>query len=366
VFGAGVSRAYRAVSGADGIDTPQKSGGPRVSRYRDLHWNCWVTGVLVFAGLIAAVAAKAETVKVGILKVGGSGPVYIAQDRGYFAAEGLTIDLVNFEAGQAVAVAVVSGDIDMGVTGLTAGLYNLASGGQIRVIAGLHREAHGFRMLGYFASKRAYDAGLTSLGDIAGHSIAITTIGSTTHYAVGLLAMKYGFPIEKMRILPLQSISNSAAAVVGGQADVGMIPSTLSAEMDKAGAKNLGWVGDETPWQIGAVFVTARNADERRDTNARFLRALLKGAYDYHDAFTSANEERKDSPAAPAMLAIVAKYIGEPPEQLDKQMPYIDPLLRIDIKDVDRQIDWYKAQGMVKGDITTERLIDGRYAVALP
>ncbi|HVA11988.1 MAG TPA: ABC transporter substrate-binding protein [Stellaceae bacterium] len=322
--------------------------------------------MLALAGLIAAAAAQAETIKVGILKVGASGPLYIAQDRGYFAAEGLTVDLANFGAGQAVAVAVVSGDIDIGVTGLTAGLYNLASGGQIRVVAGLHREAHGFRMLGYFASKRAYDAGLTSLADIKGHSVAISTIGSTTHYAVGLLAMKYGFPIASVRIMPLQSFSNSAAAVIGGQADVGMIPSTLNAEMHKAGAKNLGWVGDETPWQIGAVFVTTKSADDRRDTIARFLRALLNGARDYHDAFTNAKEERADGPTAPAVLAIMAKYIGSTPAALDHQMPYVDPRLRIDVKDVRRQIEWYKAQGMVKGDITAERLIDARYAVPLP
>jgi len=324
-----------------------------------------IRSILVLAVAVLAGTAHAEPLKVGILKVGASGPLYVAEERGYFAAEGLDVTFESFGAGQAVAVAVVSGDVDIGVTGLTAGLYNLASGGQIRVIAGLHREAHGFRMLGYFASKRAWDVGLRSLADIKGHSVALTTIGSTTHYAVGLLAMKYGFPIESLRILPLQSIPNSAAAVEGGQADVGMIPSTLNAEMAKAGAHNLGWVGDETPWQIGAVFVTAKNAAERRDRNAWFLRALRKGARDYHDAFTNAQEEREDGPTAPAVLAIIAKYLGKPPQTLDHQMPYVDPQLRLDVKDVRRQIAWYKSHGMVKGDITAERLIDKYYAVAL-
>ena len=337
---------------------------------RDLYRPCrelWRRTLLALAlaCLAAAGAAQAEPLKVGILKVGASGPLYIAQDRGYFAAEGLDVQFSSFGAGQAVAVAVVAGDVDIGVTGLTAGLYNLASGGQIRVIAGLHREAHGFHMLGYFASKRAWDAGLRSLAAIKGHSVALTTIGSTTHYAVGLLAMKYGFPIESVRILPLQSIPNSAAAVVGGQADVGMIPSTLNAEMDKAGAHNLGWVGDETPWQIGAVFMTAKNAAAQRDRNTRFLKALRRGARDYHDAFTDAKGERADGPNAPAMLAIIAKYIGKPPQDLDHQMPYVDPQLRLDVKDVRRQIAWYKAHGMVKGDITAERLIDKHYAVVL-
>src|SRR4051794_35017536 len=77
--------------------------------------------------LASAAAAQAESIKVGILKVGASGPLYVAQERGYFAAENLQVELASFGAGQAVAVAVASGDIDIGVTGLTAGLYNLAS-----------------------------------------------------------------------------------------------------------------------------------------------------------------------------------------------------------------------------------------------
>jgi NitT/TauT family transport system substrate-binding protein len=321
--------------------------------------------VLALAGLLFATGAQAETIKIGILKVGASGPIYLAQARGYFAAEGITAEPVTFGAGQAVAVAVVSGDVDIGVTGLTAGLYNLASGGQLRVVGGLHREARGFRMLGYFASKRAYDAGLTSLKDVANHSVALTTIGSTTHYAVGLLAMKYGFPISTVKILPLQSIPNSSAAVIGGQTDVGMIPGTLKAEMDKGGAHLLGWVGDETPWQIGAVFVTTKTADERANMVKRFLRVLVKGSRDYHDAFTDAHEERADQPSAPAALEIIAKAIGETPQALDGQLPYVDPALRLDMRDIKRQIDWYHDQGMIKGEITIDKLVDKRYAQSL-
>ena len=98
-------------------------------------WELWRRTVLALACLAAVGAAKAEPLKLGILKVGASGPLYIAQDRGYFAAEGLDVAFASFGAGQAVAVAVVAGDVDIGVTGLTAGLYNLASGGKIRVIA---------------------------------------------------------------------------------------------------------------------------------------------------------------------------------------------------------------------------------------
>ena len=169
--------------------------------------------LLAAALVMAAAPASAEAIKIGILKVASSAPIYLARDMGFFAAEGLTTELVNFESGQSVAVAVVAGDVDMGCTGLTAGLYNMAARGEMRVLAGMHREERGFRVLGYFASRQAWDAGLKSLKDMPGHSLAITTIGSTTHYAAGLLAEKYGFPIDRIRIIPAQTIPNSAAAV---------------------------------------------------------------------------------------------------------------------------------------------------------
>ncbi len=75
-------------------------------------------------------AAAADKLVVGVLKLVSSGPIYLAQDKGYFKAEGLDVELKFFEAAQPVSVAVVSGDIDVGITGLTGGFYNLAGKGE--------------------------------------------------------------------------------------------------------------------------------------------------------------------------------------------------------------------------------------------
>lgn len=314
----------------------------------------------------ASLPASAESIKIGVLKVGSSGSIYLAQDKGYFAAEGLQTTLVNFESGAAVAVAVVGGDVDVGVTGLTGGLYNMAAKGEMRVIGGLHRETPGFHELGFFASRQAYDGGLRSLKDLAGHSIAVTTVGSTTHYDIGLIAAKYHFPLESVRVLPLQTISAQVAAVMGGQADAGVLPSTSSKELADHGVHLLGWVGDQTPWQIGAIFVATKTADGRQAMLEHFLAALQKGARDYYAAFTGPGQVRKDGPTAPEALAIIGKYLGQPPERIENELSYVDPELRIDIKDVGHQIAWYKAEGMVHGDVTAAALVDRRYARPLP
>jgi len=326
----------------------------------------WASGIATFAATdSASAAAPLQEIKVGVLKVGATGPVYVALDRGYFTAEGLKADLVYFGAGSAVAEAIVAGSVDVGVTGLTAGLYNMAAGGQVRVISGLHREAPGFHELGYFASPHAWAAGWRTFKDFPGHSVAITTIGSTTHYALGLLAEHEGFPLSSVRPIPMQSIPNSASAVVGSKADFGLLPSTSLEELKTQDVHLVGWVGDVTPWQIGSVFTATMTADTQHNMLKHFLVALQKGVNDYYDAFTTSNGTREDGPTAPAILSIISKYLDQPAARLEHEVPYMDPKMRIDVADIDHQIAWYRAQGMIKALVTAKQVVDLRYAALM-
>ena len=89
--------------------------------------------------------ARAETIKVGLLKTVGAGPIFIAQEKGYFAAEGLTIEDVIFDSAEPIAVAAVSGAVDIGATGLTAGFYTLAGQGALKMISSGSFERPGFQ-----------------------------------------------------------------------------------------------------------------------------------------------------------------------------------------------------------------------------
>ena len=123
---------------------------------------------LILAGLLAlalAPGARADDplkAKVGVLRLSSSAPVFIAQEKGYFREAGLDIELKFFDAAQPIAVAVTSGDIDFGVTAFTAGLYNLAGKGTLKVIGGMSREKAGYPLIGYFASNNAWAAGLST------------------------------------------------------------------------------------------------------------------------------------------------------------------------------------------------------------
>jgi NitT/TauT family transport system substrate-binding protein len=170
-----------------------------------------------------------------------------------------------------------------------------------------------------------------------------------------------------MRFLQMQSNANQVSAVVGGQVDIAPIQVTyVMPAIQRGDAKLLAWVGDETPWQLGALFTPTRIADQRRDTVERFLRAYRKGARLYHDAFTGPDEKPKEGPTAPDMLAIIGKAIDQPADLLRLGLGYIEPDARIDEKDVLHQIAWYQSQGLIKGPVDGAAILDQRYVVDLP
>jgi NitT/TauT family transport system substrate-binding protein len=327
----------------------------------------WARAALVGVAVLvtSAIARADEPMKatIGVLRLSSSAPVFIAEDKGYFRDAGLNIELKFFDAAQPIAVATTSGDVDFGVTAFTAGLYNLAGKGTLKVIGGMSREKAGYPLIGYFASPKAYDAGLKSPKDLAGKRIAVTQVGSSFHYSLGLLADKYGFKLSDVRIVPLQSLSNASAALKGETVDAALLPvSTARKLMDDGGAKLLGWVGDETPWQLGAVFASPKTLANKALVT-KVLAALDRADREYHDVILAAVRDGKapiDDKTKP-LLDIIAKYTNLPVEQVVGNCAYIDPDGKLDVKNVDNQIKWLQGQGFVDKGFDADAIIDKAY-----
>ncbi|MCP1836873.1 MULTISPECIES: ABC transporter substrate-binding protein [Bradyrhizobium] len=325
-----------------------------------------VAGMLVWAASGIARADDLLKAKIGVLRLSSSAPVFIAQDKGYLRDAGLDVELKFFDAAQPIAVATASGDVDFGVTAVTAGLYNLAGKGTLKVIGGMSREKAGYPLIGYFASNNAYAAGLKTPKDLAGKRVAVTQVGSSFHYSLGLLADKYGFKLSDVKVVPLQSLSNAAAALKGETVDAALLPvSTARTLMDSNGAKLLGWVGDETPWQLGAIF-----ASPKALTNAplvtRLLTALTRADHEYHDVILTAIKDgvAPINDKTRPLLEIIAKYTNLPVAQVVGNCAYIDPDGKLDVKNLDNQIKWLQGQGFVDKGFDANAIIAKDYVKA--
>ena len=317
---------------------------------------------------LAPAAARAEdySIKVGTGPVTASGPLYIAADRGYFAAEHITAEMVSLDAAQSVAQGVVAGALDIGATAATAAAYNLAAKGGLIIIGGQGREVPTFHGAAIIASNQAWDGGLKSLKDLGNRTVGIVQVGGPIHYELELANEKYHIDPKSQRLVALQGLSNVATAVAGNQVEAAVEVSTFTLKLiDTQKAHLLAWVGDETPWQNTLIFVATKTASDRRPMVEAFMRAYKKGAHDYYDAFTTPDGKRQDGPTAPAILAILEKHLNQSAEQLGEGISYDDPDAKLDVKDVMHQITWFKEQGMLPADADGEKMLDKHFVVPL-
>ncbi len=315
----------------------------------------------------------AEPVRIGLLHTLSPAPLYIAMERGYFRNEGLDASFRFFEAAQPIAAAAVSGDIDVGITALTGGFFSLAGRGTLKVIGGGLREQPGYQGTAIIASKRAFDAGLTTPANLAGRSFGITQFGSSFHYLIGRIAEREGFDVKSMQLRPLQAISNMVAAVRTGQVDATMAIASMAKPLEASGeARIIAWAGDLVPYQLTALFASSRMLNDRPGTLERLARAYQRGVMDYREAFLRLGADGRPVRDAKtdAVMPLLQKYvyIGAPdgPRKIGENVGYYDEGARLDVQDVAAQLRWFTEQGLVKAQIDPADVIDTRFIGALP
>lgn len=314
---------------------------------------------LAAAGL-ARPARAAETIRLGLLKTLSPAPFYLAQERGHFAAEGVSVEFRFFQAAQPIAAAAVAGDIDVGVTALTGGFFALAGKGALRIIGGGLHEQKGVELTALLASKAAFAGGLSSAEKLGGRSFAITQYGSSFHYMVGRLAQARGFDLKSVTLRPVQDIANMVAAVRSGQVDATMAIASMARPLAASGeAHIIGWVGDDVPYQITALFAAEAMVAKRAEALRVFARGYQKGVADYRAAFLRAGGDDK------AAIEAITKYVftGDPQaaEKIRGGIGWYDEGAALDVADVKAQLAWFQAQDMVKGPIDADAIIDTRF-----
>lgn len=323
-------------------------------------WRAVCTALLLLVSS-ASLAQSPQKVSVGALRLTSSGPIFIALDKGYFREQGLDVELKLFTAAAQPPLAVVSGDVDFGVTGLTASFYNLAAKGGVKIIGAQSREEPGFPLVAYMVTNDAWTKGFRSLKDFPGKSVATTTTGSTFHYSLGLLAKKYGFDVNAVILRQLNGLPAMQAAFKGAQVDATLVPVSGARALEAEGAgKILGWVGDETPWQLGALFASPKTISERRSVVEAFVRGYQKAATAYHKAFNAKDAAGKSvkGEGYDDLLGILTGAMQQPTELVTIGLPYVDPLGRLMVDDIYHQVAFWQSVGLVDKTADAKAILD--------
>ena len=283
-----------------------------------------------------------------MLRLTSSAPLFIAMDKGFFAEEGIEIEPQWFDAAHPIAVSTASSKVDVGATGITASLYNMAANGQkLGIVADKGREQKGYSSSALLVTTDNYNAGVKSLKDLKGKRIGITQKGSTFHYMLGRMLETQGMSLNDVEIVPLSKLSAVMAALESKQIDGCILNEPNITKVQKAGyGKLVVQVGDVIPYQTSAIFYSP-DFMKNKDAAVRFMRAYNKACNYYYEAAV----EKKDAKKLEEVVNIVAKYVKAPAEDIKAGLPYIDKDGKLLVSDIATQIKWYTTNKMISGTL---------------
>ncbi len=320
-------------------------------------------GGAVALPLVASPAIAKTKIRVGALRFTSHAASFVALERGYFAEAGLDVEFKFFQAAQPMAVAIASGDADYAVTAISGGLVSLAEKGATKVIGGALSEEKGIDGQKILASNKAFDAGLTAPAKLDGRTFAITQTGSSFHYMGSKISRMEG---ATLRYKPLQKVGAIIGAMKSGQVDAWSIVPHIAKALAKGGAvKIIGDVADYIPnYQVTTVFTSAKNAASERDKTKAFLAAFSKGAADFNAALV---DKTAGADAAEDMVKLIHKYVYASRPYEKARGSIMNGAMRINqgaalnVASVQDQLDWFKAEKLVKDTVTMETLVDPSY-----
>lgn len=319
--------------------------------------------LMSLACALAAPAARAERVTVGVTGAYSDAAIYIAAKEGYFADAGVEVELVRFSSAALMLAPLAAGELAVGGGAVTAGLYNAA--GRDVGIELVADKAHIAPGQGFAALmvRRALVAEGSFRGyrDLRGLHLAVTAHASGDAALLARALAKGGIAFAAANIVNLGT-PEQAAAFANGALDAAIAVEPIATLLARAGAaERFAGADDFAPGaEVAVTYFSGKFAAGTAETAQRFMQALVRGMRFYNDALA---DGRLAGPRAAELIAILAEATGIHDRALFRTMVPIacDPDGRLDRAALGQDWRFFKDSGQIDGSVTVNDLVDPRF-----
>jgi ABC-type nitrate/sulfonate/bicarbonate transport system substrate-binding protein len=196
-------------------------------------------------------------------------PLWIAQDRGFFAQEDLAVEGTIF-GNASQEPPLLDGTFQFYIGSPEVVMQNAAAGGPLRLIAG-----NCGRLVHFLIARAPF----RRIEDLRGRTVGIFNFKEGTFFHVKAMLAAHGlhYP-DDYQVKETGGVPPRHKALLEGTIDAGLQSVPWSTVAEGAGMNNLGDATDYVPdWQFVSVNANDAWAAANRDTVVRFLRALQRG-----------------------------------------------------------------------------------------
>ena|SRR5215472_3554776 len=272
--------------------------------------------------------------------------VYLARDLGYFAEEGLDVEIKSFESGVQVLRGGIAGDIDVVGSSSEPVVAAIAQGANLKVI---YSYAHALTV-----SLVVQDA-IKTPADLRGKNMGIQDVGAFREMMSRVVLKQAGLTPEDVHYVPVAS-ANYIQGLLSGQIDTAVlhVDQALNAQSRQAGLHQLVNLWEMLPTYFYGAFIIS--PDKMRD-NPTLAPSFVKAVMRAH-RFMYANRDKT--------IEMASKLTNVPPEVLG---PAYDQLTAAGVFPVNDGLPVASIEGTIKTlrelgtlqpaqNVTAEQLVD--------
>ena len=315
-------------------------------------WVC----VLAVTVLALVPARAQDKVMLGYVGTVTDAAIDIAEARGYFREQNMTIDRSGFTGSGDMVGLLAGGRLDVGAGAVAAGPFNaFARGIDIRIVADKSRVVKGRAYVGMAARKELVESGqLKTIKDLAGKRIAIPLKGSIAEAEMFVTLRKAGLTFRDVTVVEMP-FPNMPAALGNNAIDVAVLVDPITQGMVQRGL-GVRWIGFDEIWpgHTAAILFYAPHFLKDQDKAVRFMIGYLKGIREYYDAYLADNAEKR------AAMNAYLESINYPHKALLSwfPMPYIDPDGTVDKASLAETQQIFVELGQVRTPADLEKMVD--------
>jgi NitT/TauT family transport system substrate-binding protein len=236
----------------------------------------------------AALAADPVPIKIGYIPVGDCLQYYVAEDLGYFAAEGLAAAGLAMKGGAVIAPAVEGGELAIGWSNTVSIILARAKGFDFAFLAPGAEGVAGSNDV--HALLVAADSNITSVAGLAGKTVAINTLGNINEAAMRALAEQAGIAPDSIRLVEVP-FPDMAGALAKGSVQAALVLEPFVTDAVSRGAAKVLTPSPHaafgSPYLIGGWFAKKAWIKAHPAEAAAFYRAVTKAS-----AFIAAHPDK--------------------------------------------------------------------------
>ena len=217
-------------------------------------------------------AAELTPFKIGISEaVNTVLPIWMADAGGFYAAQGLKVEILNMQGGSRGAEELQAGHIDAMHVGLSSVLRVNQAGGDLRTIASLSNEVR----FTFFVNPV-----VRSAADLKGGIVGVSTFGSESDATVTLALKKLGLTRNDVVMKEYGGGARRIEAVRSGEIKATTVNEPVTSIAREQGLKAMvDLAADHIPWLFSGIVVKQSYLSAHRDLITRFIKATMEGNY---------------------------------------------------------------------------------------